>query len=200
MGVEEAKKRLPAGERRAQIIDAAGRLFGEEGYQSIQLDRIAAAVGVTKPILYRHFGSKQTLYIAVLERHRTDLDSFSMVIPPDGPMEQRIRTVMEIWFAYVEAHAYSWRMLFRDSGGGAEVQAVRRQVHARARTVLAELIGSLRLVPIPRRELEPLGEMMSMGMAGLVLWWMDDPAVSRSAIVDSMTRVWTGLLAGAREG
>jgi hypothetical protein len=38
---------------------------------------------------------------------------------------------------------------------------------------------------------------MSMGMASLVLWWMDDPGASRAAILDAMTTVWTGLL-GAR--
>jgi hypothetical protein len=38
---------------------------------------------------------------------------------------------------------------------------------------------------------------MSMGMAGLVLRWMDDPSLSRAAILDAMTRVWAGLL-GAR--
>jgi hypothetical protein len=36
---------------------------------------------------------------------------------------------------------------------------------------------------------------MSMGMASLVLWWMDSPDVPRRVIVDAMTRVWTGLLA-----
>ncbi len=190
----EVKRRMPADERRAQIIDAAERLFGEAGYDSVRLDRIAEEVGVTKPILYRHFGSKQDLYIAVLARHGTDFDSFAMVVPDDGSMEERLRTVLDAWFGYVETHAYAWRMLFRDSGGGPAVGAVRAEVHSRARTVLAELIGELRQVPIPGREHEPLGEMLSMGMAGLVLWWIDDPDISRAAIVDSMTRVWAGLL------
>jgi hypothetical protein len=45
------------------------------------------------------------------------------------------------------------------------------------------------------RELEPLAELMRMGMASLVLWWMDRPDVPREAVLDAMTRVWTGLLA-----
>jgi len=149
---------------------------------------------VTKPILYRHFESKRDLYLALLARHRDDLGSFVAVIPAEGAMEERLRVLLDVWFSYVETHSYAWRMLFRDNGGGPEIQVFRLEVHARARAVLVELIQSMGETPIPRREREPLAEMMSMGMAALVLWWMDEPQVSRPAIVDAMTRAWTGLL------
>jgi AcrR family transcriptional regulator len=188
------RKRLPIEERRVLIVEAAGRLFGERGYEATRLDDVAAAAGVTKPILYRHFDSKQALYLALLERHRDDLGSFAGAIPPQGPPEERLRMVLELWFAYVEVHSYAWKMLFRDTSGGPEIQDFRLEVHARARAVLVEMIRSLSEVPIPRRELEPLAELMSMGMASLVLWWMDNPGASREAIVDAMSRVWAGLL------
>jgi AcrR family transcriptional regulator len=190
--------RLPLEQRRAVIVEAAGRLFGEHGYEATRLDDIALAAGVTKPILYRHFASKRALYLALLERHRADLGSFAEVIPATGPTQERLRTVLEVWFAYVEAHSYAWKMLFRDTGGGAEIQDFRLEVHARARAVLVEMISSLSEVPIPRRELEPLAELMSMGMASLVLWWIDNPGLSRAAVVDAMTRVWAGLLVAER--
>ena len=188
-------QRLPVHERRALIVKAAGRLFGDRGYAGTRLDDIAAAADVTKPILYRHFESKRALYLALLARHRDDLASFAGAIPAEGPAEARLRAVLDLWFAYVEAHSYAWKMLFRDTGGGAEIHAFRLEVHARARAVLVEVIRSLSDVPIPRRELEPLAELMSMGMAGLVLWWIDNPGRSRAAIVDAMTRVWAGILA-----
>jgi AcrR family transcriptional regulator len=191
-------RRLPVEERRALIVEAAGRLFGDRGYEGARLDDIAAAAGVTKPILYRHFESKRALYLALLARHRDDLPSFAGAIPAEGPPEARLRAVLDVWFAYVEDHSYAWKMLFRDTGGGAEIQTFRLAVHARARAVLVEVIRSLSEVSIPRRELEPLAELMSMGMAGLVLWWIDDPGRSRQAIVDAMTRVWAGILAAER--
>jgi AcrR family transcriptional regulator len=191
----DSRKRLPVEERRATIIEAAGRLFGERGYEGTRLDDIAAATGVTKPILYRHFDSKRALYVALLERHREDLGSFVGVFPAEGTVEERFRVVLDVWLDYVEAHSYAWKMLFRDTGGGAEVQAVRLDVHARARAVLVQIIRSLSEAPIPRRELEPVAELMSMGMASLVLWWMDNPGLPRGAILDAMTRVWAGLLA-----
>ncbi|MGH2993875.1 MAG: TetR/AcrR family transcriptional regulator [Solirubrobacterales bacterium] len=198
MSKPATRRRLPTEERRALIVEAAGRLFGEHGYDGTRLDDVAAAAGVTKPILYRHFGRKRALYLALLERHREDLGSFAGVIPAEGLLEERLRAVLEVWFAYVEAHSYAWKMLFRDTGGGPEVQAFRLEVHARARAVLVEVIRSLSEVRIPRRELEPLAELMSMGMASLVLWWLDSPGVSRPAIVDAMTRVWAGFLTAAR--
>jgi AcrR family transcriptional regulator len=191
-------KRLPVHERRVLIVEAAGRLFGDRGYEGTRLDDIATAADVTKPILYRHFESKRALYLALLARHRDDLASFAGAIPAEGPREARLGAVLDLWFAYVEDHSYAWKMLFRDTGGGAEIQAFRLEVHARARAVLVEVIRSLSEVSIPRRELEPLAELMSMGMAGLVLWWIDNPGRSRQAIVDAMTRVWAGILATQR--
>jgi AcrR family transcriptional regulator len=185
-------KRLPPDQRRAVVVEAAGRLFGERGYDSTRLDDVAAAAGVTKPILYRHFADKERLYLALLERHRDDLDRF--VVPAEGTLDERLRAVLEVWLDYVEAHAYAWRMLFRDTGGGPAVQAFRVQVHARARTVLAGMIGALAQEPIPERERESLGEMLSMGMASLVLWWTEERSVERADVLAALTRVWTRLL------
>jgi AcrR family transcriptional regulator len=189
------RRRLPVAERRELIVEAAGRLFGERGYDGTRLDDIAAAAGVTKPILYRHFDSKRDLYLALLARHRDDLQSFTAAMPAEGSHRERLRAVLEIWLTYVEAHAYAWKMLFRDTGGGPEVHTFRREVHAPAREVLVEMIRSPGESRIPTRELEPLAELLSMGMASLVLWWMDNPDVSREALIDAMTRVWMGLRA-----
>jgi AcrR family transcriptional regulator len=190
-----ARPRLGAGARRAMIVEAAGQLFGEHGYDATTLEEIAAAAGVTKPILYRHFDSKQDLYLALLRRHRDDLPTFAEVAPASAPPADRVRAVLDFWLDYVESHVYAWRMLFRDRGGGAEIDAFRREVQDRARGVLAGLIGELSAGAIPRRERLPLAELMRMGMASLVLWWVETPGVSREAVLDAMTRAWLGLLA-----
>ena len=189
-------RRLPPAERRATVLDAAGRLFGAHGYDATRLEEIATAAGVTKPILYRHFASKQDLYLALLARHRDDLPTFTAGLTLEGDVHARLRAVLDGWFTYVEAHAYSWRMLFRDRGGGPEVQNARDVVHREARAVLTALIAAIAGDGIPAREHEPLAEMLSMGMASLVLWWMDDPTAERDAIVDAMTRAWAGVISG----
>ena len=193
--VRTTRRRLSVEKRRELIVEAAGRLFGERGYDGTRLDDVAAAAGVTKPVVYRHFDSKRELYLALLARHRDDLGTFAGLIPDEGSERDRLRAVLEAWLAYVETHSYAWRMLFRDTGGGPDIQAFRQEVHDQARRVLVEMIRSLSQVRIPTRELEPLAELMSMGMASLVLWWMENPGTSRRALVDAMTRAWAGLLA-----
>lgn len=59
--------RLPAAERRAQLLTVALELFGTAGYRDTSMNDIAAAAGVTKPVLYQHFDSKEALFEAVLE-------------------------------------------------------------------------------------------------------------------------------------
>jgi AcrR family transcriptional regulator len=59
--------RLPAGERRQAIVDAALRVFANGSYSGATTAEIARAAGVSEPILYRHFASKRELYLACLE-------------------------------------------------------------------------------------------------------------------------------------
>jgi AcrR family transcriptional regulator len=188
------RRRLAPPQRRQLIVEAAGRLFGERGHDGTTLNDIAAAAGVTKPVLYRHFADKTALYLALLDRHREDLGSFAGAIPAAGTLDERLRAVLEVWLDYVEAHAYAWRMLFRDTSGGPEVQAYRVEVHAQARATLVGMIGLLAAPAPPERELEPLAELLSMGMASLVLWWLETPGVARQSVLDAIARVWHGVL------
>ena len=71
--------RLPAAERRQAIVDAALRVFAGGSYSGATTAELAAAAGVSEPILYRHFGSKRELYLACLaeawRRFRVALDA-----------------------------------------------------------------------------------------------------------------------------
>jgi AcrR family transcriptional regulator len=185
------QRRLPGVERRELILQAAADLFGERGYAGTTLDEIASRSEVTKPILYRHFASKKALYLALLERHRDDLPRFFERVPADLPFEQRVEAILEAWFAYVEEHGYAWRMLFHDSGGDQEIHAFRRGNYERAREVLAGFIRGQK--GIPKREVEPLAEFLRTGGAGLALWSLDHPEVSRKTLVATAARVLAAL-------
>jgi len=60
--------RLPAAQRREQLLDTAAQLFGERGYSKTTTALLAKAAGVTEPIIYRHFNSKRELFIALIDR------------------------------------------------------------------------------------------------------------------------------------
>lgn len=60
--------RMPAAERREQLLDTAAELFAERGYARATTAELAKAAGVTEPIIYRHFASKKDLFVALIER------------------------------------------------------------------------------------------------------------------------------------
>lgn len=64
----KASKRLPAAERRLQLLQTASKLFAELGYARTTTAQLAQAAGVTEPIIYRHFASKRDLFVALVEQ------------------------------------------------------------------------------------------------------------------------------------
>jgi AcrR family transcriptional regulator len=186
-----AKPRIPAAQRRALVLREAGRLFARHGYAGTRLEDIAAAAHVTKPIVYRHFESKKALYVALLVKHRDDLPTFVEGGQPLG-------AILERWLTYVRENSHAWVMLFRDSSGDDEIRALRRDVNLRAREVLASFIAERAGDRLPADQVEPTAELLSSGLAGLALWWIDNPDVAKPVLVDVAVRISEGALAGAR--
>ena len=192
----ETRKRLPAGERRQLILDAAQQAFGELGYIGVTLDTIAAAANVTKPIVYRHFESKDALYLAVLERHREELADFVEDVPADAPLEQIVETILRGWFAYAEVNGGRWRMLFRDSGGSPEIRDSRRRMYDDARDVLAGFLAAHPAFDIADEDLQAHAEVIRGGLSSLVLFGQEHPEAGREQLVRAGTRMVTGLTSG----
>lgn len=92
--------RLPAPERRRQLLDTATRVFAETGFHDTTMHQIAETAGVTKPVLYQHFASKRDLYLAVLEdvsaRLRTAvLDAAGTASTPRAQVEAGFRAYVQ---------------------------------------------------------------------------------------------------------
>jgi AcrR family transcriptional regulator len=60
--------RLPAAQRREQLLDRAAELFAQHGYARATTAELAKSAGITEPIIYRHFASKRDLFIALIDR------------------------------------------------------------------------------------------------------------------------------------
>jgi len=65
-GTRLGRLRLPAAQRRTQLLEVAGRLFADLGYHGLSMEHLAETAGVTKPVLYQHFPSKRDLYLALV--------------------------------------------------------------------------------------------------------------------------------------
>ena len=97
---DKISERIPAGERREQILAAASLVFGERGYFGATTDQIARAAGISQPYVVRMFGGKETLFVEVLTRALDRLlEAFTGTIAdwradgsPDGEIAPRLGT------------------------------------------------------------------------------------------------------------
>jgi AcrR family transcriptional regulator len=194
-----ASARLSGPERRQRILDAAVESFAERGYEATSVGEIAAAAGITKPVLYDHFGSKRDLFVELMESARDELTRRGAeAFAGDAPLEARLRTAVDAFFAFVEEHPYAARVLLVAPRGEPELQDASREVQAEAtRRIAALLVGEPRLLhgaPDRERQLELFTEFLKQGMHGLAEWWSENPEVSRAALVDSVMDIaWAGL-------
>jgi AcrR family transcriptional regulator len=192
------RRRLTATQRRAIIEQAASELFAERGYQATSIDDIATRSGVTAPVVYDHFASKLDLHRSLLERHFADLrEIWQRQLRGEDPPEQRIARAIDAWFAYVQAHPYAWRMLFRDTTGDAEAQAIHNEVIAHSRALVMPLFLRERGVEnVAQADLDTLDmawEVMRGVLQGLALWWYEHQHVPRARILaTAMNALWIG--------
>jgi AcrR family transcriptional regulator len=188
------QQRLRAPERRRKIEEAATTLFAERGYAATTIDDIVAGAGVTKPMLYRHFESKQALVMSLLERHRDELAAAPLDVllaTEYAPFPERLDAMLDAWFGYVEAHPFV-RLLLHDSSGDPAVAALVGELHDRQRATDVALVREF-APHIPTAELQPLGEVIRSSLAGLALWWMDHPDTDRADVIACVRRVVLGL-------
>jgi AcrR family transcriptional regulator len=110
---------MRAPERRAQLLDVARRVFGRAGFHRVSMDDVAKEAGVTKPILYDHFDSKEELYVALLDADSASLEERvrSALQAPIGNRE-RIRRSFDAYFDFVDEHADGFRLFMQETFGG----------------------------------------------------------------------------------
>lgn len=165
------------------------------------MDEIATQAGVSKPMLYRHFESKKDLFMKLLERRRDELAAAPLdALLKDGvaAVEQRLPAMIDAWFAHVEQHPDSSRLLFRDALGDPDLEALQRELRERQRAADVALMRE-HLPNASESDLQPLGEIVRSSLTGVALWWLDRPQVPREVVVSAMMRMLTGMLATLRE-
>jgi AcrR family transcriptional regulator len=176
-----ARKRLTREERRELIERAATEVFAEHGYAAAGMDEIARRSGVTVPVVYDHFASKDDLYRRLLERQRDDLVAFWAKRLPLPAGAEALEALIDAYFQYVEAHPFAYRMYFRDT--------THRDIQQQGVKMLAAL---LKTVPgfedADQATLEMSTEVMRTGLIGLALWWQDHPEVARAKVVKAAMR------------
>jgi AcrR family transcriptional regulator len=103
MGVEE---------RRQQLIDVALELFSHRSPDEVSIDEIAAAAGISRPLVYHYFPGKLSLYEAALKLASQDLAG-RFTEPREGPLGARLLRVMGRFFDFVDEHGPGFSALMR---------------------------------------------------------------------------------------
>lgn len=166
-----------------QTLEAAHSLFAERGYAAVTMDEIAAAVGVTKPLLYNYFGNKERLYIACMERAgdsliQTIAEAVGKTENPGDALGAGVRA----FFGFLDSDRSAWAVLFDETLPQAgevfdRVAAYRGQI---LDLVSASLLAQL---PMRRREaakteVEALSTALLGASEALARWWLRTEAIS----------------------
>ncbi|MCX5382829.1 TetR/AcrR family transcriptional regulator [Streptomyces sp. NBC_00083] len=106
------RRRMGVDERRQQLIGVALDLFSHRSPDDVSVDEIAAAAGISRPLVYHYFPGKQSLYEAALRRAADELAARFME-PHEGPLGARLLRVMGRFFDFVDDHGPGFSALMR---------------------------------------------------------------------------------------
>jgi AcrR family transcriptional regulator len=156
--------------RRPQVLDAALALAAERGVRNVSMEAVARHLGVTRPVVYACFGSREELLAALLEREEQRLfDGVLSALPhrPDFADPERLLVEgFQALLKVVSAHADSWRLLYAadaDPAIAGRYGDARRRVAQQVGVLMGPAL-KLRGIKDASRKLPVLVEMfMSMG-------------------------------------
>jgi AcrR family transcriptional regulator len=172
--------------RRRALLEAADRIILREGPEA-SMAAIASEAGISKPILYRHFGDKSGLYQALAERHtRVLMDAIRTAFLRPGDIRTRSRAAIDTYLAAIAANRHVYRFLVhRASAEDTATHSAMGTVIRGLGGEIAEIILREGLLPDPVRV-----HIWSHATVGMVQaageWWLDHPDVPRETVTDSI--------------
>ncbi|WP_244195077.1 TetR/AcrR family transcriptional regulator [Brevibacterium iodinum] len=107
------QQRLPRDQRRDQLVGVARSVFATRGYRTTSMDMIAEAAGVSKPVLYQHFDSKQELYLALIDSSAALLDSrLAEALGSTTDPHEQVHATYRAYFDFVVSHREEFVIIF----------------------------------------------------------------------------------------
>lgn len=109
---------MPRRERERQILTAGTALFSERGFAAVSMDDVATAAGITKPLIYSYFGSKEGLFAACAEQAGSALRErlWELIEGSELAPDERMWAGITAVFEFVDRHRRSWALLYPAEG------------------------------------------------------------------------------------
>lgn len=148
------------------------------------MDDIAAGAGVSKPILYAYFGSKEGLYLAYIDRSGRELvDRLVNAQPWDERPGSRLRARVTEFMSFVEERADGWRVLFREAASSLPLAEEVATLRGRVAEAVRQMIEDAHPDVAP-----PAADAIAHALVGagesLANWWLDHPTVARDQVAE----------------
>ncbi|WIK64685.1 TetR/AcrR family transcriptional regulator [Gleimia hominis] len=182
-------------ERREQLIEVARTLFASKGFDSTSVEEIASAAGVTKPVVYEHFGGKEGLYAVIVDREvrrlvSTIANSLESSLHPREIVENTALSLLD----YIDNHADGFRVLVRDAPKAQSLgsySSVIGDVASRVEHLLARQFEVGRM----DKKWAPLYAQMLVGLIAQVgQWWLEENAFDKHTVAAHVVNLtWLGL-------
>ncbi len=150
--------RLTRAERKRQLLGHAKQLFVTLGYPHVTTEKIAAAAGVTEPVLYKHFESKKALFLEVLQEIReATLTRWHAETAELADPLAKLHLVADLYLGSTKAHAVEFRIMHRTlvECDDEEVLALLRSFYLDSEVFLAKIISEGQQTGVFRRSLDP---------------------------------------------
>jgi AcrR family transcriptional regulator len=186
---------MPRADRERQMMSVAEQVFAERGYVAASMDEIAERVGVSKPMLYEYFGSKEGLLVACIRQARAELLRVTSQAAVDAATpEDMLRNGLIAYFQFIRAHSQAWQLLRSEAAvvgpsAAGEIEAARQQ-----QTDLISGTMALYAAQPPRIDLAQAAEVIVGGCERLALWCERHPGTTPEDAAELVMRmIWFGL-------
>ena len=189
------RTRMTGRERREQLIEVGRALFAEKGFEASTVEEIAARAGVSKPVVYEHFGGKEGLYAVVVDREiQTLLAAITGALDGRAHARALLERAALALLDYVENSSEGFRILVRDSPTGQSTGSFASLISDVASQVEHILAAEFRA-----RDLDPAAApMYAQMLVGMVAmtgqWWLDSRRFTKHEVAAHVVNLaWNGL-------
>lgn len=180
--------------RREQLIDVGRTLFAERGFEATSVEEIASKAGVSKPVVYEHFGGKEGLYAVIVDREMQKLlGSIEETLTGDHPRRLLEQAALAL-LTYIEQDTDGFRILVRDSPVATSTGTFASLIVDIAGQVEHLLAGEFKARGFDAK-FAPMYSQMLVGMVALTgQWWVDVRKPKKADVAAHLVNLsWNGL-------
>ena len=195
MTATAARVRMTGRERREQLIGVGRSVFAQRGYEASSIEEIAERAGVSKPIVYEHFGGKEGLYAVVVDREVHELfERITAALDQAQHPRDAVERAADAFLIYIENEQDGFRILVRDAPVGTAsgtLPSVIGDIAVKAQAILAAEFRTrdydVKLAPLYARAL--VGMVAAVGE-----WWLEAGKPKREVVrLHLVNLAWNGL-------